>query len=201
VRTTNGFSTTTRDTAAGKVIGVFSDGVAIGNSLTTTELPASNTNQKGLYIDAVTEQVGFLGFVHDVNQTPNLYLWEGSTGPSGSPTRSGTRQSSVTSTGTGVFLSTVYNLQKATVYRIMANAAGSHQVPRRGVIGTGVDSNLMKCFMGQGGWYWGESNGTSDWSNDITTKFPLMSFYLEDSVAITASAGAGPLVGGGNLVG
>lgn len=187
VSTTNGWTSMTRNSAAGKVIGVFSDGVAIGNSLFDTSLPASNTNQKGLYIDAVTEEMKFLGFAYDVNATVDLYVWEGNIGPSGSPTATGTLITTLGgSNWRATFLSAAYTLLKSTIYRITAHGSGAHTVPRRGLLGTGGTTNLMKCFWGQGAWHWAESSGTSDWSLDVTTEFPLLNLYFEDSVAITS---------------
>lgn len=190
-RTTAGFSAgATRDAAISKILAVFSDGTAAGSPYVSNTLLTNDSNQKGLYLSGVTEDISIIGATSDIASGSTLKVYVGSTGPSSGEAASGTTTIDFNNGSggdvKGVFLSTPFTLEKGSAHRIVGDSAGNHQWPRMLTLGTGATTTMMKPFMGQGDWYQTSESGGA-WA-DVNTQMPFMSIWLEDSVAAAASA-------------
>ena len=191
--TANGFSTITRSGVRSTLLARMNNGLTYGSPFTANNTTTSSTNRKGLYVGGLTEQLKLWGWFA-LNAGANLSgieLFSGVTGPGGTPDASSTQvYADSAGTDTGAILATSATLAKSTVYRtVFTYSAAVISSPRRADVGAGNDSNVLAAMLGAGGWYWAEASGTTDWSNDLTTGWPLMGWLVEDQVAVADGGG------------
>jgi hypothetical protein len=187
------------------IVGVFSDGAAIGMPFTLAGTVPSSTVQRGLITTGFTEQLQVYGMAASlvVNGTPTLNVWSGSNGPAGSPQATGSvAVYGLTNTLGGILLSAPYTLAKSTQYRLVMQGSTNSTIVRTikvGTINTGSAADLMKAAPGRGAFYYTEESGGT-WANDDTTALPFVTLLVQDQVAV-AAGGPGSLIGGqGGLV-
>ena len=204
--TANGWSTLTIRNQTQGIVAIFTDGTAAGDPFTAFTASALDTNQRGLYIDGVTEKLEVYGVVNyigsNVVNATGVRLWEGNGGgPAGSPARFGTeRLSTDGAIYIGCLFSAPYTLIKNTPYRFVYYGSTNWNAPHRRQIGTvattvnsGSAAELAKAFPGGGSWYYTKETAGA-WV-DTTTEFPMMDFYVLDQVA--GGGGGGGVAGGG----
>lgn len=207
---TNGFSTMTgRGTRMPQVVVEYTDGTVWGHCLYSgATSPGSLTADRGCYTKADFFPTGakvfglgvsqtFFGHTFPTTGTNTFKIWEGATGPSGSPAASGTvaiyvQQATAPS---GVGLSTPYSITASNAHRFVVATTTASTVPQYSHCGNASPpAGVLKAFPWGGNMYWAEANGTIDWSNDATGRFPLASVLVEDFVS---AAGGGMLISPG----
>jgi hypothetical protein len=58
--------------------------------------------------------------------------------------------------------------------------SGAATTPNKASIGTGSNAILRSAMLGGGKWYWAESNGLIDWSNDDINAWPFLMLIVDD---------------------
>lgn len=174
---------------------VFASGRVFGQPITASATTANNTNRRGwrLVAPAAFKVLGMVGIGSTALTTiTGIELWEGSAGPSGTPTATGTLEvigNSLSSVaGVGYLFAEAPTLTPAQSYRCVFAYAASASTPSKLSIGTGADATLRSALLGGGQWYFAGANGTTDWSNDDQNGIPSVDLLIEDFVA---SAGGG----------
>lgn len=204
VTTTNGFSTVTRNNVVQLSVVVFSDNTAVGLPWVLATATASDTNRRGLYVSAgFTETLKWFGLVNPQPLTngSGLELYDASATVPGTGALS-IGATAVLKTGTNLvgYMVAPYTLAKATGYRFVYTYSGVSTIPGYFDVGTGGDTTMYQAALGGGAWYLTRANGTTDWSNDVTTAYPRVILLMEDQVAVAGGGGGGPLIGPGRLV-
>lgn len=196
-QTTTGWSAgNTFNASCASIVHGFSDSTAWGSPFSTSAASANTTEQRGLYVsNGFTEQIKFLGITGAVTQSNNISginLWEGATGPSGTPTATGAVDlvdAGATTTITGYLLATPYTCAKATAERFVYTYSVANTTVRKLQIGTGADAVLKSAMFGGSAMYWGQANGTTNWNNDDTAAWPALGVIIEDQIAVTGGGG------------
>ena len=201
MHTTDGYNTVkTVATQVMSVILIFSDGTAIGCPWTASVAPASTTNRRGMYFSTgFSEKIKFWGMTGNgtVSNINGLEIYPSSAGVPGTGALSigsliGLHN--ITPALIGYSLVTPYTFDKDAGYRVVFTFSASSTGLTYYNIGTGADSNLAKAMPGGGGWYYTLANGTTDWSNDVTTGMPRSFMIFENQVAVTG--GLARIIGG-----
>lgn len=197
VESTNGFSTTTTNARVMNIVWVFSDNTAIGSPFLNFTSNATS-DRRGIYFSSgFTESIKFYAMTNGsaVTNLSGIEIYDSSATVPGTGALSiGSTSPMYASSGIpGYYLSTPYTFEKSTGYRVVFTFSGISNTIQYYFMGNGGDSNLALAMLGGGGWYWTRANGTTDWSNDITTGFPRLTFILENQVEI-ASSGSGLLI-------
>lgn len=194
--TTNGWTSVIllQTNTACFVIG-FSDGSALGFPFLGITAAASDTNQKGLLLNnGFTGNARIYGVVQNDadNNMDSVNIWEGSSGPSGTPfaQTSVFVRSSVSSAavkGGFIFTGTKPLLSAGTTYRIVFQpGASAVDGPDVFDVGSVSDANIRAAFPGGGDWYSTVESGGS-WSDDQDT-FPMIGIMID---SIEPSSGGG----------
>ena len=181
---TNGWSTNPSMIGiTGSMVLKFSEGSVWGAPFTVQAASTSNTLQKGLIIDGLTERLTILGAMYggSSNNVSGVNLWEGTAGPGGSPTASGAAEFAADSvTEMGVMFSSPFPvLSKSTQYRVVFTYSAAVGSPGKEQISTGVNADLRAAMFGGGNWQWTEEVAGPAWSND-TDAWPRMGILVED---------------------
>lgn len=203
--TTSGWSSgNTSSNQPASLVLKFSDGSVIGQPLTANTAPASDTNRRGLRITsgglvASLPVFGMLWTVTNANIS-GMEIYGTANNPGTSPDNTSTdllynggagRVGCLTSGGTP------YTLAAGTAYRIVTTNSGANTGgPQRMDIGTGSNSDLTAAMPGGGNFYYARANGTTDWSNDLTTSFPAVGLLI-DGQAAASSGGGNSIIGSG----
>jgi hypothetical protein len=185
--TANGFSSQSTPISSGLLVCVFDGGITHGWPYTGTATSANTTNRRGLYIDGLTEASGYWGAISFSAGSANfsgVELLAAATIPGGTPINTASiftlDQAGVRN---GAVLSSPYTLEKSTPYRFVFTYSAAATHPGKVNIGTGADANLRACRIGRGLWYYTESSGTTNWSNDDINALPRMVVLVDDQVA------------------
>lgn len=207
--TSAGFTAATFEGRVSQIVAVFSNGGAIGDPFSTSALPTSDANQKGLYISGLLNSLTIYGMIGDVSSAnlAGISVWAGTHGPG---SNHGTDADGVGTTiipvasgnKGGAYLATPYTLAANTAYRIVFRSGASNaQIPRKlqiGTVGVGSTADLLGAFPGGGGCYWtAESSGS--WVDDLTA-FPAVGLYILDQVAPVGGGGGGAGAGLGAII-
>lgn len=186
---TNGFST---NPAIGGIVPsmvlAHTDGFVVGQPITASANPASNTNRRGFrFSEGLTADGAIFGLVGNLttnlSSATGIELWLDNTGPSGTAFATGTVPlRATTGSGTaGYTFTTPIRLRARMPFRlVMTFSAGSTSIPRL-QIGTGSDQTLRNARWGNGTVYWGQANGTTNWSNDNQDEMPTASVLMDDA--------------------
>jgi hypothetical protein len=196
--TTNGWSSQiSRQVDAPACVISFSDGTSIGFPFLILTAAPSDTNQKGLLLNS-----GFSGNARIYgsvlsdrdNDLSSLKIWEGSSGPSGTPFAETSTFVRATQTGgntKGGFLFTGSSfplLTKGITYRIVFQPTGvAVDAPDQYDTGPVSDANIRAAFPGGGDWYWTAESGGS-WVDDQDL-FPVMGLLIDDFDPDSAEGG------------
>lgn len=175
----------------GAIIGVFSDGTAVGHPFTTDTTPTNDANEKGLYVNGVTEQVSIIGMSSDANMAngTGMKIYAAATSAGGTTLRAGTTVSGHSSArvAQGYWLTAPYTIPKSTAVRLVFYGSGNFNSPRKkqiGTIGIGSATDLQGAFPLGGSAYYTTQNGAG-WTNDQTA-FPVLYVWIQDQVAVTS---------------
>ena len=176
----------------------YSNGSVLGWSSTSHAEVTSNTEEKGLRLGGMTEQIKLLGAWANVNADRTglkVYLDDG-TVPGGTTQASGSAATYVSGTLYGMLLSSAYTIPKATALRIVFT--GTLSRPRKLAIGTdnGYTTITRAARPGGADWYYAWANGTTDWANDDQDAQPDMTLLFEDQVAVAGGGGLAHIIGG-----
>ena len=193
----NGFNTQSFEDRIGKIIPIFSDGTGAGDPFSASANPTNDSNQKGLYIDGLTNSLKVYGIIcsGSANIT-GASIWSGTNGPGSSHGTDAQVYSTVGnrwSANVGGAFFSAYTLVANTPYRFVVNGgASSFQAPVRMQLGTvniGTAGELAGSMPGGGKWYYTKESSGS-WS-DTTTEFPDLGVYILDQVAAAGGGGGG----------
>src|SRR3990172_13012406 len=203
--TANGFIADAIVSSAYAHVIEYTDGTVSGRGLGTSAAPSSTTNRKGLRVDAFTEQIKIYGAQFSSGASTlagfEVYLDDG-TVPGGT-TQASSTSILFTRTGgrVGAYLTSPYTIPKATALRFVFTFSAGAIAPQALQVGNanGHGTILNAARFGGAGWYYAEANGTTDWTNDVTTSVPQMQLLLDDQVAIAAGGGGLRLAGHGGL--
>jgi hypothetical protein len=179
---TNGGTSVTSQSRHGPCVLVFSDGTVKGQPFVNNGSSSNTTNKKGLYLDGLSEPLRLFGFVHykNLDSLSGGQIFWGNDLPSATPFASSiAKVFESTTTAAGVYFAPV-KLERRTPYRLVWTFSSASTACLQLTIGTGADANLRKAMIGGGLWYWTESNGTTNWSNDNISAQPVFSLLIED---------------------
>jgi hypothetical protein len=184
--TTDGWQTATILSAGWSIFVVaFSDGTALGWPWLEITGAANDTNQKGIFLGSAfngnARIYGVSVFSQD-NDIASVKIWEGTTGPSGTPFATSTfvmpGLPSAVING-AMFTKPFPKLTAGTDYRIVIQpGAGAVGAPDTYSTGPVSDNNIRAAFPGSGNWYNTRESGGA-WADDVDL-FPLMGILVDD---------------------
>jgi len=148
---------------------VFADGGVMGWPLAQETGGPNNALQKGNRI-LFTRDVKIIGFAfaNPSNLVSGVRVWQGSTGPAGSPTAEATiacANAAVSSIITGYLFLTPFTFAANVAYRVVCAYSGAATEPRQTQISTGTDATLRAAMPYGGDWYWTEESAGA-WVDD-----------------------------------
>jgi hypothetical protein len=195
-RTADGWQTKTVESRISRVIGCFSDGTAVGDPFTADATPTNDSNDKGLYLGGLSEQLAIVGMGSDVNMASatGMKIYAAATTAGGTALASGTTiaNHSGASARQGFFLSAPYTIPKSTALRLVFYGAGNFNSPRVkqiGTIGIGSATDLQGAFPLGGASYSTVWNGSA-WV-DTQSSFPMLYVWILDQVTVSIPPAAG----------
>jgi hypothetical protein len=194
VTTSNGWSTVTLNRNAGIMALGFNDGTAWGQPLTALAGSTSGTYQRGLLLSGLTAPLVVYGVVTGAAAGIGaVRLWQDTSGPTGTPTASGTLAlKNNVGTIEHLLFASPQTLAASTPYRVVVHYTGAGSTsPAKLQIGTGSDATLRKCLLGGGSWCWTQDTASA-WVEDPDA-FPQLGLLIEDQGA--AGGGGGGLMG------
>lgn len=177
--TADGWTTAAaEDRAPGPIVIVLDDGTIFGAPYTTYDASffiASNTVYRGLRLAALDVAMEIRGVMFDGTGSASLHniaIFEGTTGPGGTPVHTGT---ALPASGGSLqqHRFAPFTLQAGTTYRIVAKPTAPGTANGPGVFTIEDDvADLRAAMVAQGNWYATVDNGAGGWT-DHTDSTPL----------------------------
>jgi hypothetical protein len=180
--TTNGFVATSLSNQPACIVTRYSDGATFGSPITSVAGSASSTNRRGLFMsDGFSGVVDIFAVAGTASALYNgAEIIADSNTPGGSTLGSASTMIAFSTALSGAIFNPPVRVGARTPIRAVLTVSGAATTPNKASIGTGSNAILRSAMLGGGKWYWAESNGLIDWSNDDINAWPFLMLIVDD---------------------